>query len=340
MILIKHLRSRLEAASGGRKGLRWVTRFARWLLVMLLVLGMAAPEKAAAVEAAPPGTIFIVPATFHMSLRVEETLCAGYNYPVQVAIRADFQRTLGGITVQFSDLAIPGITIESRSADTSVGTLTPDRSVSGALQNDLLPTPSFGSSSAGLGVVTFTFHALKAGVTTLQFQGSVPGSFTMGDPATVGVGQGVRVDNCTYKVSSNGRWTVSYPNLTTTLTQITKGKIVKDNSSGMWNGIGNVTWSLRSFSVMCPHSHSLTLDQVNMEGQGSLDSIAVTLRFGSVGFSTVNCGSSNQGSFQPPIIVGGGPASGFSVSGGFPFQVGNEVMNGTWTINVTPVKGR
>ena len=76
----------------------------------------------------------------------------------------------------------------------------------------------------------------------------------------------LRVDNCKYRVSENGSWSVAFPNLRTTLTDSLRGQITKEATGGMLRGTANVTWSLRSFSQMCSHSHSLTLDQADLYG--------------------------------------------------------------------------
>jgi hypothetical protein len=321
--------------SGARRSFRRVFQL---FLVLLLNFTIAVPGSAVTVEAAPLATIFNIPASFQMSITLPDTICAGYDYPVKVAVRVDFQRSMGGINIHFSDLVVPGITIDTSSGNTSVATISPGRSVSGVLQNDLLPTASFGSSSAGMGEVTFMLHAIKAGSSTLYFNATVPAQLTQSDALPLHYAYGITVENCAYRVSLNGRWSVTYPNLTTTLTDTTKGQIVKD-ASGQLTGTGDATWSLRSFSVMCPHSHSLTLDHAQLSGQTSGDYVAVTVQYGPVGFSTVNCGSSNEGSFQPHTMVGNGPSSGYTIGGSFPFQVGNEVMSGRWIMSVTPVKG-
>jgi hypothetical protein len=307
-------------------------------LVLLLNFVMGVPGSAVTVEAAPQATIFNLPASFQMSATIPDTICAGNNYPVKIAVRVDFQRSMGGINIQFSDLVVPGITIDTSSGNTSVATISPGRSVSGVLQNDLLPAASFGSSSAGLGEVTFTLHAIKAGSATLYYNATVPAQLTQAGALPLRYAYGIQVENCAYRVSLNGRWSVSYPNLTTSLTETAKGQISKD-ASGQLTGMGDVTWSLRSFSVMCKHSHSLTLDHAQLSGEPNGDYVRVTFEYNPVGFSTVNCGSSNEGSFQPPTMIGNGPSSGYTIGDSFPFQVGNEVMSGRWNMSVTPVKG-
>jgi hypothetical protein len=96
-------------------------------LVLLLVLAIAGPESTVTVEAAPAATIFNIPASFQMSLTLPDTICAGNNYPVKIAVRVDFQRSMGGINLQFSDLVVPGITIDTSSGNTSVATISPGR---------------------------------------------------------------------------------------------------------------------------------------------------------------------------------------------------------------------
>jgi hypothetical protein len=323
MKLFSKFRKLLGASAAFRQKYR---RSLHLFLVSLLNVAIAIPVTASTVAPAPPATIFILPATFHMNLSVWNMLCAGYNYDVKVSVRTDYQRPVGGITIQFSDVIVPGIVINSSSSSPSVATLSPTRLVSGVL-----------GGGNGLGEVTFTLHALKAGSTTIQFYGTVPGQLTQGDPLGVGAAQAVQVQYCAYRISENGSWSIAYPNLRTTLTDSLRGQIITGETSGLLTGTGDVTWSLRSFSVMCSHSHSLTLDHAQLQGQANEDQLLVRIEFGPVGFSTVNCGSSNEGEFQPPVIYRGGPSTGFTGGNSVPVQVGNFMMTGHYTMSVTPV---
>jgi len=241
-------------------------------------------------------------------------------------VRTDYQAPAGGTVVQFTNVIVPGIVINASSNDPGVATVSPARRVSGVL-----------GGGNRLGEVTFSVHAAKAGSTTILLRGVVPAQLTQTDPLSLAIFQPIQVQYCAYRISENGSWSVAFPNLRTSLTDNLRGQIKTTGSGDQLAGTGDVTWSLRSFSVMCSHSHSLTLDHASMTGQPSDDNIAVRLEYGPVGFSTVNCGSSNEGEFQPPVMYGAGASTGFTAGGSFPFRVGNFNLSGRWTMSVTPV---
>jgi hypothetical protein len=323
MRLFSRFRNPLDAGQAGRQKLR---RRLHQFLVLWFSLVIAIPITASVAVAAPPAIVFIVPTTFHMNASVWSPMCAGYTYNLKVSVRTDYQGTMGGTAVQVSDAFVPGIVINASSNNPGVATVSPARSVSGVL-----------GGGNGLGEVTFSVHAAKAGSTTILLRGVVPAQLTQSSPLSLAIFQPIEVNYCAYRISENGSWSISFPNLRTGLTDTLRGKILTTGSGDQLGGTGDVTWSLRSFSVMCSHSHSLTLDHANMTGQPSGDNLAVRLEFGPVGFSTVNCGSSNEGQFQPPVMYGAGDSSGFTAGGSFPFKVGNFNMGGRWTMSVTPL---
>ena len=303
-----------------------VRRALRLVPVLLLSLAIAIPTTASVAVAAPPAIVFIVPATFHMNASVWSPMCAGYTYDLKVSVRTDYHGTMNGTAFQANDAVVPGITMNASSNDPGVATVSPARLVSGVL-----------GGGNDLGEVTFRVHAAKAGSTTILVRGMVPAQLTQSDPLSLASFQPIEVKNCAYRISENGSWSIAFPNLRTSLTDNLRGQIKTTGSGDQLAGTGDVTWSLRSFSVMCSHSHSLTLDHASMTGQPSDDNIAVRLEYGPVGFSTVNCGSSNEGEFQPPVMYGAGASTGFTAGGSFPFRVGNFNLSGRWTMSVTPV---
>jgi len=59
-----------------------------------------------------------------------------------------------------------------------------------------------------------------------------------------------------------------YPNRVTRLSESLQGEITRDDS-GRLAGTANVTWELRSASVMCSYSHAITLGQAQLSGDVS-----------------------------------------------------------------------
>jgi len=323
MRLFSHFRKHLVGGGAGRHTVR---RMLRLIPVLLLNLAIAIPVTASTVAPAPPATIFIVPTTFDMSLKVPGRVCAGSNYPATVLVRIDLQIPAAGTTVQASDAIVPGIVINASSNSPGVATISPPR-----MESSVLGVGSI------LGAVTFTLNAIRAGDASVNFHADIPAQITQGDPGPIDNAWALRVDNCTYRVSENGSWSKTFPNLRTTLTDSLRGQITKEATGGLLRGTGDVTWSLRSFSVMCSHSHSLTLDHADMVGQPHDENLTVSIAFGPVGFSTVNCGSSNNGSFEPPAIRRDGASSGFTAGAPSTVQVGDFQLAGHWTMSVTPV---
>ena len=324
MKMVSHFRKLLDATAAFRPKYR---RSFHLFLVALLNLAMAIPVTASTVAPAPPATVFNVPVIFSLDLRIPGTLCAGSSYFVTVLVHAVYQIPMGGTTVVASDVVVPGIVVNASSDSPGVATISPQRSVS-----------SIASVGNLIGAVSFTLHAIKAGDASVTFHGDIPAQITQGSPGPMDNAWALRVDNCAYRVSENGSWSKAFPNLRTTLTDSLSGQITRDATSGMLRGTANVTWSLRSFSQMCSHSHSLTLDQADMYGTPDAERLGVGIYANAVGFSTVNCGSSNSGQFNAPVIFGVGASTGFTAGKPSTVQVGDFGLAGRWTMSVTPIK--
>jgi hypothetical protein len=189
--------------------------------------------------------------------------------------------------------------------------------------------------------VVFTVHANKPGTARVLVEATIPAQLTGYGPAPLELTMPMTASLCKYNVDITGSWSKSYPNLVTTLDETTHGTIqTTDLDNQELAGTANVTWSLRSFSVMCSHSHSITLSQAHLNGTSSVDAdyLSVKVSYDPFQLSTVNCGSATKGQVQvPPLSLDRFPYRGQHTTLLSVFQVGNEQLTGVKHVSIVPI---
>jgi len=309
------------------------------LLVLGLTAAAARPEPAAHPQPVPPATVFIV-TTFSFAFEggTEAYQCVGFNDSIEVTVTADISG-LPNQGDQYHNLVVPGITIESSVDNAGVLSVTPARLSAGHLPVDLTDSPGFFSGNAnGLGAVTFHLHAKKAGTATVHLKATIPSQLTGAAPQVIAIDQSYEVDNCKYRFAVRGYWSQQYPNLVSRLTETLLGQLDADDAEHKHlSGTGDVTWSLRSYSALCGHSHSITLGQAHITAVQGEDAIGTTVNYDPFELSTVNCGSATHGPIQPPSFITSLPVTGGTFGVYEPFKVGNEGLQGSRYTNIIPL---
>ena len=169
-------------------------RVFRVALALILALGIGSPGASPAAHAAPRANTRII---YSLSARRSlDPLCVGGDYTATVRLLKQTDITPLQGTSEFDVHAVQGLDgqwVEGTVKDASIATLTPARILTGWALGELGDSP---------GEAIFSFHAIKAGSTVLEFTATINDRDRNGPVSkTIKVLEPIKVVNCEYRVT-------------------------------------------------------------------------------------------------------------------------------------------